>query len=215
MISALEQYIFNFLLSYSGQPLIVYTFIAVLMTAGSFGFPISEEIIIIAAGLMAFIGSHPELYPQEIQDTVTISMTAIVCFLSVFLSDMLVYCFGRFLSKPLREQKYFHRLISKKKMDKVSQFITRYGYFYPAIFRFTPGLRFPGHFSCGFFRIPLSQFVVVDGLTALLTVPTQIIFIGFFGHSIIEYLKEFIFITGLIIFIFIFFFISKKIISTK
>ena len=199
MIHELEQYVFNFLLSYAGQPLLVYVGIALLMTAGSLGLPLSEEIIIISAGLMAFIGSHPELYPLQSPSQVTVSGAAVVCFLSVFLSDVLVYLMGRFFSPLIRGQKYFHRLISKKKMEKVSRLITRYGYFYPAIFRFTPGLRFPGHFSSGFFRIPLSQFIFVDGLTALLIVPTQVILIGLFGRPIIQHLKEFILITGFVV----------------
>ena len=204
MMAQFEQYIFNFLLSYSGQPLIVYVSIAVLMTAGSFGLPISEEVVIIAAGLIAFFGSNPELYPSGADSLVSIPSAALVCFLSVFLSDILVYCLGRFFSKPIQSHRYFNRLISKKKMEKISNLIMKYGYFYPAMLRFIPGLRFPGHFSCGFFRVPFSQFALVDGSAALLTVPTQVVLIGVFGRSIVEYLKEFILAGALIMIIFIF-----------
>ena len=88
-----EEIILNFFLSYSAEPIIIYIAIAVLMTMGSFGLPISEEIVIISAGLMAYIGSHPELYPpiKESADFMTIHTTALVCFLSVFLSDFLVF----------------------------------------------------------------------------------------------------------------------------
>ena len=209
MMAQFEQYIFNFLLSYSGQPVIVYVAIAVLMTAGSFGLPISEEVVIIAAGLIAFFGSNPELYPSGpatgySDNLVSIPTAALVCFLSVFLSDILVYCLGRFFSKPIQSHKYFHRLISKKKMEKISRLIMKYGYFYPAMLRFIPGLRFPGHFSCGFFRVPFFQFALVDGSAALLTVPSQVVLIGVFGRSIVEYLKEFILGGAVIIVIIIF-----------
>lgn len=211
-----EEIILNFFLSYSAEPVIVYTAIAVLMTMGSFGLPISEEIVIISAGLMAYIGSHPELYPpvKESSDFMTIHTTALVCFLSVFLSDFLVFNLGRFLNNSMKN-KYIDRLVSPKKMEKISKWVNRYGYLYPAVFRFLPGLRFPGHLSSGFFKIPFSQFILVDGLAALLTVPTQVIIIGIFGRSIIEHLKIFIFALAFLMIAFIILFIFKKIKEIK
>lgn len=211
-MAQLEQSIFNFLLAYSTEPSIVYIAIAVLMTAGSFGLPISEEIIIISAGLLAHIGSHPELYPEiaGAGQTVAIPTTALVCFLSVFLSDFLVFCTGRFLSRTIQNYTYFNRVIPKKKMIKISNWMCRYGYIYPALFRFTPGLRFPGHFSCGLFRIPFSQFIIVDGTTALLTVPTQVILVGIFGYTITKYLKESALGLAVIVFLFIIIFFIRK-----
>ena len=206
-----EEIILNFFLSYSAEPIIIYIAIAVLMTMGSFGLPISEEIVIISAGLMAYIGSHPELYPpiKESADFMTIHTTALVCFLSVFLSDFLVFNVGRLLSHSMKN-KYIDRLVSPKKMDRISKWIHRYGYLYPAVFRFLPGLRFPGHLSSGFFKIPFSQFILVDGLAALLTVPTQVIFIGIFGHAIIEHLKIFISALAFLMIGFIILFIFRK-----
>ena len=207
-----EEIILNFFLSYSAEPVIVYTAIAILMTMGSFGLPISEEVVIISAGLMAYIGSHPELYPpiKESADFMTIHTTAFVCFLSVFLSDFLVFNLGRFLSGSMKI-KYIDRLVSPKKMEKISKWIHRYSYFYPAVFRFLPGLRFPGHLSSGFFKIPFSQFILVDGLAALLTVPTQVIIIGIFGQAIIEHLKIFISALAFLMIAFIILFLFRKI----
>ena len=208
----MEQIIFNFLLAYSTEPVLVYAATALLMTAGSFGFPISEEIVIISVGLIAYIGSHPELYPpaEHTHAVVNIPTAAVVCFLSVFLSDFLVFCLGRFSRKTIQNHKYFNKFISQKKMEKVSKWVDRYGYFYPALFRFTPGLRFPGHFLCGLFKIPFSQFIITDGVTALLTVPTQVILIGIFGHMMTDYLKEIALGLALIVSLTILVFIIKK-----
>ena len=211
-----EEIILNFFLSYSAEPIIVYTAIAILMTMGSFGLPISEEVVIISAGLMAYIGSHPELYPpvKESADFMTIHTTALVCFLSVFLSDFLVFNLGRLLSNSMKN-KYINQLVSPKKMERISKWIHRHGYLYPAVFRFLPGLRFPGHISSGFFKIPFSQFILVDGLAAALTVPTQVIFIGIFGHTIIEHLKIFISALAFLMIAFIILFILRKIKEIK
>ena len=212
-----EETILNFLLSYSSEPVTVYLAIAVLMTMGSFGLPISEEVVIISAGLMAYIGSHPELYPPSDPSgqAITVLGASSVCFLSVFLSDFLVFSLGRFSRKSSATQKYLLRFISDEKMKKISKWVNRYGYFYPAVFRFLPGLRFPGHFSSGFFKIPFSQFILVDGLAALLTVPTQVIFVGMFGHTIINYLKEFVLALIIITCSFIIIFIIGKIKEIK
>ncbi len=211
-----EEIILNFFLSYSAEPLMVYTAIAVLMTMGSFGLPISEEVVIISAGLMAYIASRPDLYPpvKESTDFMTVHTTALVCFLSVFLSDFLVFSLGRFLSGSMKS-KYLDRFVSPKKMEKISKWINRYGYLYPAVFRFLPGLRFPGHLSSGFFKIPFSQFILVDGLAATLTVPTQVIIIGIFGHTIIEHLKIFISALAFLMTAFIALFIFRKIKEIK
>ena len=114
-----EEIILNFFFSYSAEPVIVYIAIAILMTMGSFGLPISEEVVIISAGLMAYIGSHPELYPpvKESAEFMTIHTTAFICFLSVFLSDFLVFSLGRLLNDSMKN-KYIDRLISPKKNGK-------------------------------------------------------------------------------------------------
>ena len=207
-----EESIFNFLLSYATQPVLVYTAIAILMTAGSFGLPVSEEIVIISAGLMAFIGSHPELYPDiaSTTSTVTIPMASIVCFGSVFLSDFLVFLLGRFASNHIHNYPFFSKLIPQKKMQKISKLIDQYGYIYPALFRLIPGLRFPGHFSSGLFRISFFQFTLVDGIAALLTVPTQVILVGIFGETIISHLKEFVFLLSVVVVIFITVIVIRK-----
>ena len=212
-----EEVILNFFLSYSAEPAVVYTAIVILMTAGSFGFPISEEIVIISSGLMAFIGSRPDLYPPLVPEasTVTVEWAALVCFLSVFLSDFLVFCLGRFCSAPLQKSRFFSKRMSEQKMRKIQKWIDKYGYFYPALFRFTPGLRFAGHFSSGIFKMSFSQFILVDGVAALLVVPTQVLLIGRFGYTILEYLKEVIFGIGLLVFIFIFVVVIRKIQELK
>ena len=212
MFIQIEEYILNFLLSYASEPSIAYIGIFILMTMGSFGLPISEEVVIIAAGLMAYMGSHPEIYPQIAEAThiMTLHTTALVCFLSVFLSDFLVFLIGRFLHNSISKHSFVVKLIPKQKMMKISKWVNRYGYFYPAIFRFIPLLRFPGHLSSGFFKIPYSQFIIVDGLAVLITVPTQVLLISFLGHKIIEHLKVFSIVIGATLIVFIGVFLFRK-----
>ncbi len=212
MIIQFEEYILSFLISYASEPNIAYMAIVILMTMGSFGLPVSEEIVIIAAGLMSYMGAHPELYPQiaEAEHVMTVHTTALVCFSSVFLSDFLVFLIGRLIQNSMSKQPYILKLIPEKKMIKISKWVNRYGYFYPAVFRLLPGLRFPGHLSSGFFKIPYSQFIIVDGLAVLLLVPTQVILIAFWGHKIVENLKMFSILLMVIVISFISIFLFRK-----
>ena len=212
MVIQFEEYILNFFLSYATEPYIVYIAIVTLMTMGSFGLPVSEEVVIIAAGLMAYMGGHPELYPQiaQAEHVMTVQTTALVCFLSVFLSDFMVFLLGRLLHNSMSRQSYILKLIPEQKMIKISKWVNRYGYFYPAVFRLLPGLRFPGHLSSGFFKIPYSQFIIVDGLAVLLLVPTQVLLVSYWGHRIIENLKIFSIAMVTIVIFFISIFLFRK-----
>ena len=137
MMIQFEEYIFNLLLSYASEPYTVYIAIVVLMTMGSFGLPISEEVVIIAAGLMAYMGSHPEIYPQiaAAEHVMTIPTTAMVCFLSIFLSDFLVFMIGRFLQT---KQAYISKLIPEYKMNKISKWVNRLWIFLSCCFSLAP-----------------------------------------------------------------------------
>lgn len=59
------------------------------------------------------------------------------------------------------------------------------------VFRFTPGIRFPGHMCCGFMGVPAWKFILIDGAAALLTVPTQVLLVAYYGDVILDYIKQF------------------------
>jgi membrane protein DedA with SNARE-associated domain len=76
-------------------------------------------------------------------------------------------------------------------MQKIKNIINKYGAWACGAFRFTPGLRFPGHYMCGASNISYTKFLLVDGTAALLTVPTQVLLLGFYGDEILVYFKQF------------------------
>ncbi len=75
------------------------------------------------------------------------------------------------------------------------------------VFRFTPGLRFPGHFCCGVLGVPAWKFTAIDGTAALLTVPTQVLLVAYYGGKILESFKKFkislVVVLGLILIYFV------------
>jgi membrane protein DedA with SNARE-associated domain len=184
--------IFAYLLDYAYEPLYVYGGVVVLLTASSFGLPFPEEATLLSAGLLAHIGSRPDLYPPPSPDAqgVGIGTMAVVCFLSVVLSDLLVFSLGRLFGPRILKSRLMARMIKPEAWARIETWTRRYGAWACGIFRFTPGLRFPGHFTCGSLGISYWTFLAVDGAAALVSVPTQVILMGFWGQEVLAVLKD-------------------------
>lgn len=180
------------LLQYAYEPFTVYTLILVLLTASSFGLPFPEEIVLLSAGLLAYIGSNPELYPPPSADAVGVSIpiTAAVCFFAVFISDLVVFWLGRHFGSRLLRHSWAQKVISPKGFQKISEWTLKFGPLACGVFRFTPALRFPGHFACGATGVKPVTFALVDGTAALLSVPTQVLLMAHFGEQILGLLKD-------------------------
>lgn len=188
-----EAAILEFFATYAYQPHMVYLFIVCFMTASSFGLPIPEEMILISAGLVAFMAEHPALYPPPTPDAqgVNLVLLAVICFVAVLGSDLFIYFIGRVYGKKLVRSKFFTSKIGEERFQKINEIFNRYSYWACGIFRFTPGVRFPGHMTCGLMGVPLWQFLAVDGTAALISVPTQVYLVATYGEVILDKIKEF------------------------
>ncbi len=185
--------IIEFLSQYAYQPTYVYGLIICLMTASSFGLPIPEEVTLVSAGLVAYMALHPAQFPPPYEGAEGVNLTVLstVCFLAVLGSDLLVYSLGRFFGDRLVQSKMFKKSSWSKSFTKINKIYDKYSYWGCAFFRFLPGIRFPGHLSCGIMKVPLLQFLTIDGLAALLSVPTQVILVAFYGELILEKIRQF------------------------
>lgn len=187
-----EAGLLQFFQQYAYEPAYVYTFICCFMLAASFGLPIPEELTLISAGLVAYMAKHPLEYPPpypgaEGVNTITL---CIVSFLAVFLSDLTVYLIGKIFGGRIIKTKFFQKQVAGAGFDRINSWFQKYGGWACGIFRFTPGLRFPGHLSCGLLGIPLWKFCAVDGLAALVSVPTQVYIVSMYGNVVLDKLKE-------------------------
>ncbi len=192
MFGLTEQDIIQVFVDSAYAPWTVYTAILLFMIASAFGLPIPEEIPLIGAGLVGHIAMHPDRYPPPYPGAVSVNLyfLAFWCFFSVMASDLVIFFLGRYMGKKLHSSPRFKKITDAGGFKKIQERIRRNGIWASAIFRFTPGLRFPGHLACGAFGIPVWKFCAVDGLAALLSVPTQILLIGFYGDTILKNLKE-------------------------
>lgn len=188
----MEQWIIETFSQYAYQPYMVYGIIVTLMVLSSFGLPAPEEITLLSAGLVAHMAKHPAEYPPPFEGAVGVETlnVAIVAFFAVFLSDFLVFSLGKYFGPKIFASKFMSKL-SEENKQKIFSWTKKYGAFAGGIFRFTPGLRFPGHLACGMLGTKTWKFVAVDGIAALISVPTQVYLISHYGREILSTVREF------------------------
>lgn len=208
-----EETILSFLLQYAYMPYLVYGFVVMFMLMSGFGFPIPEEIVLVSCGLIAYMSLNPDIYPPpEVgAKSVDVYILATVCFFSVMLSDTVVYFLGKkhgekvfyvlakirhFFLTPSKKKEntveaIYQRSITSPTFTKINQLFQNHGMIAVGIFRFTPGIRFPGHLSCGMMGVSLWKFLLVDFIVAVLSVPTQVLFVAFYGEVILDKFREF------------------------
>lgn len=213
-----ESAILEIFSNYAYQPYLVYSFVILFMTASSFGLPIPEEVTLVSAGLVAYMALHPALYPPPTPDAegVNLIVLSIVCFVAVLGSDVVIYTIGRVYGQKVVKSKFFNKHVSAHRFKQINKIFNKYSYWACGIFRFTPGIRFPGHLTCGLMGVSIWQFILVDGLAALLSVPTQVILVAYYGEVILDKMKEFkLVIFGLIVLAIVIFLVKKFISRDK
>ena len=175
------------------QPWKVYLVCTLLLLLSSFGLPVPEEVTLVSAGLVAFVGRSPEHFPPPSPGApvVDAAVLAVVCTAAVFLSDLLIYGMGRRFGPRLRQTWLARRLISRKSWARAEKWTERHGGQVCWVFRFTPGVRFPGHLTCGIVKLPLWQFCLADGIATLVSVPSQILLVAHYGGAVLGFLKQF------------------------
>jgi membrane protein DedA with SNARE-associated domain len=186
-----ETELLNWFVQYAYQPWLIYLAIFTFMLASGFGLPIPEEVTLIGAGLVCFVGSRPDLYPPPFEGATPVNpyVTAGVAFFSVVFADCLVFFLGKFFGGKILRASYMARF--RARMDEVGRWTQKYGMWAAGAFRFTPGLRFPGHFACGMMGLPVASFVMVDAFAAAISVPTQVLLVAYYGETIFVYLRQF------------------------
>ena len=185
--------ILEFFANYAYQPYMVYGFVVLFMTASSFGLPIPEEMTLVSAGLVAYMAQNPAEFPPPTPgaEGVNLIVLSIVCLISVLGSDLLIYMIGKVYGQKVVNSDFFNKRIGQERFQKINKIFNKYSYWACGIFRFTPGVRFPGHMTCGLMGVPLWQFLLVDGAAAVISVPTQVLLVASYGEVILDKIKEF------------------------
>lgn len=192
------------------MPMAVYGSVCGFMILSAFGLPLPEEVILVSSAFVAHMAMFPETPHPPGVELVNIHVLGIVAFIAVMGSDYLIYFLGRYYGPKLFEKQWFQKMIPFQRLEKVRSWMQRYGYWPVILFRFTPGIRFPGHLMCGAMELSTWKFLLVDSLAAGISVPTQIYFVGFFGKEILKYFTRFkLYLLSFLVLLFVIFLINK------
>ena len=189
----MEQFISETFAQYAYAPMWVYGAICLFMVLSAFGMPIPEEVVLISSGFVGYMSLHPAEYPPPYAGApkVDVYVLAAVAFFAVIGSDFLIYYLGKKVGPRLFKMRFFARLVSDVALERIQRWTRKYGYWAVLIFRFTPGVRFPGHLMCGAMGLSPWRFLGVDVIAAGVSVPTQVLLVSFYGDEILKYLTRF------------------------
>lgn len=192
-MNGLEDFVQEFFAVYAYKPFYVYGGLVLFMYASAFGLPLPEEVVLISTAFLAYMALHPDVAPPPYPGAVGVNhhVLAIVAVVAVISSDAIIFTIGRKAGGRIFRMSFVKKYITDDRLAKIREWSHRYGYWTSGIFRFTPGLRFPGHLFCGMSGMPMWKFLAVDGTAALISIPPQIYLIAHYGDDILKYFKEF------------------------
>ena len=204
--------IFQWMSQFAYQPGMVYAGLIGMMMLSAVGFPLPEEVTLISVGILAFMGAHPQHFPPPYEGAPVVSVhtASIIAFTAVVVSDFIIYLIGRVFGRKLLYHPRVRKFFPEHMMKRVEEWTHKYGAYACGIFRFTPGLRFPGHLACGMLHYPAWKFLLIDGMAALISVPTQIYLLAHYGEPILMKLRQFKLVVFAIIGILLVYFLVKK-----
>ena len=129
-------------------------FVGILATG--LGFPMPEELPIVLGGAMANSG---KVYTW---------MMLPVCIVGVIIGDSFLYLIGRFWGTKLVELPFIRKnLLTPERLAKISENFKEYGVKILLFARLTPGIRAPIFLTAGITKLPITYFLLADGIYAI------------------------------------------------
>ena len=142
----------------------------VLLLCG-FGFPLPEDVSLIAGGIISGMGYT------------NVHLMTIIGFAGVMVGDSLIYNIGRYFGVRVFDRKIVARSINHQWYDRILKSFQKNGKWVLFAARFMPGLRTPIFLTAGITKfVPFSTFFIIDGIAALISVPVWV-YLGYFGAS--------------------------------
>jgi membrane protein DedA with SNARE-associated domain len=189
----MDQIISDIFSQYAYSPLVVHFAMWFFMILSAFGLPLPEEIVLVSVGFVGYMSIHPQLYPPPYAGAsgANVYLLALSAFFAVIASDYLIYFLGQTFGPALFKMRWFARLVNDTALARIQRWTRRYGYWAVVVFRFTPGIRFPGHLMCGAMKLKTWRYLTIDIIAAGISVPTQVLLVCFYGNYILKYFHQF------------------------
>ena len=114
----------------------------------------------------------------------------LVGLLGILAGDSVIYWMGRRLGVRVAEFRLLRRLVPPDKLEEVEKRLRRRGNVVVVLARYLPGLRAPTYFTVGHSRLPYWEFLLFDGLAALVSAPLWVCLGFWFGNDIERAARE-------------------------
>jgi membrane protein DedA with SNARE-associated domain len=169
----------DYLINYLSRDLFSYLGVFVALSLTSVGFPVPEDIILLAGGFVAKNGF------AKIELMIPITL------ISVLLGDMMMYWLGYKFGEKIYTWKPFCYVLTQARIDRVHKFYKHYGKFTIFVSRFAAGLRAWIYIFAGSSKMGFGRFILMDFLAALISVPL-VVWLGFHFDDEIKQIAFFI-----------------------
>lgn len=168
-----------------------YAFVFAALLLCGFGFPLPEDVILVTGGVLAWLSSPLDAPSVRalVADPGLHTMVAIGL-AGILAGDSVIYWMGRRLGVRVAEFRLLRRLVPPEKLEEVEKRLRRRGKIVVVVARYLPGLRAPTYFTVGHSRMPYWQFLLFDGLAALVSAPLWVGLGFWFGDDIERAARE-------------------------
>lgn len=150
-----------------------------LLVLTGFGLPLPEEVIFLAAGLLAA------------QAGGSVWWMIVAGVLGIFCGDSVIFFAGRKYGSKLLRRRPFSSLIKERNLERMRSFFKKYGAFTVFIARFIAGGRAPAFFLSASMGVKYRLFLFWDGLGTLISCPLSIWLAYTYGEDVFELLHKY------------------------
>ncbi len=102
----------------------------------------------------------------------------------ILVGDSVIFLAGRRFGVRVADFKPLRRIITPEKLERVEKLMRRRGNVVVVLARFLPGIRAPTYFTAGHARLPYWEFLLFDGVAALVSAPLWVCLGFWFGSDI-------------------------------
>lgn len=174
-MSSLAQSIISYLTEFDG-PTAYAAILGMLLLCG-LGVPLPEDITLIAAGILAAVGS------------ISMPGAIIAGFVGVMAGDAFMFYLGRIYGRHAFELPIIRSILTPRRVAMAERKVLRNSKFICFTARFLPGLRSPIFLTAGMMGVRPVIFFGLDGFAALISVPVWVFVGHWFGENFDTALK--------------------------
>ncbi len=157
-----------------------------LLLLAGLNLPVSEDAVVILSAGVAFT------------DESLIVPNWIALYLGIFISDIMVYWMGVFISKGLFQVKKIRKKLTPQKVRLVAKTLDDYGFRTFILCRFIPfGVRNTLWLCSGIVALPFRKFILYDSIAALISCSTLYNLVLFLGNKVSVIYK----VVGVVLFV--------------